>query len=697
MKRAMILGLLAAGVLCAQSAALPSYKDLRFPPLPPLKVPDPQVVTLPNGMRLYLLEYHQLPIVSGVALVRTGNLFDPPTQRGLATMTGDVMRAGGTKAKSGDEIDLQLENIAASVESQIGESSGTVSFSALKENTDEVLAVFHDVLTSPEFRQEKVDLEKTQMRSSIQRRNDDANGILEREFASILYGRNTPYGWNIEYADVDNIQRQDLQKFYQRYYFPSNVMLAIYGDFSAPEMKAKIEKAFADWTVKQPPAPKFPEVGKAPAPGIYLAAKPDVTQTFFSVGHLGGVLNDKDYPALEVTAEILGGGFSSRLFQRVRTKLGYAYGISASWCANYDHPGMFQIGGSTQSLHTVDTLRVIREELDKIRGAEVNPDELQTAKDTVLNGFVFNFDKPSKTLNRILMYEYYGYPKDFIFQYQKAIDSVTRADVLRVAKQYFRPQDLTIVAVGNPDEFKTPLTELGKVQTIDLTIPSPKKAAAPKADAGSQEQAKQILQKAQAAMGGTEKLAAVKAYQYEAEVTVVGGPAGMKVKQRDTFLPPDTMRQDLELPFGKQSVFYSNGAGWMAAPQGSRPLPAEVVKQVQGEVFRDLLRIVLSDRDTNRTLNATGPDTVEISDKAGNSAKLLIGADGLPAKLMHEEEGPGGMAVLEDAYSDWRESDGIKLPYAVNVTQAGKKYADAKIRVYRVNPSVTVEELSKKP
>src|SRR5438067_5242364 len=133
---AMLAATLAYGQTEVRRApALPSYRSLKFAPLPEIKIPEPATVTLSNGMKVYLLESHELPIVSGFALIRTGNLFDPPDKRGLAGMTGEVLRAGGTKAKSGDEIDVQLENIAASVESQIGESSGTVSFSTLRENT----------------------------------------------------------------------------------------------------------------------------------------------------------------------------------------------------------------------------------------------------------------------------------------------------------------------------------------------------------------------------------------------------------------------------------------------------------------------------------------------------------------------------------------------------------------------------------
>src|SRR6185312_6186349 len=253
----------------------------------------------------------------------------------------------------GDQLDEELENIAASVESSIGESYGSVSFSTLKERTDEVLGAFHDVLTSPAFREDKLELIKTQLRSGIARRNDDAHGIAQREFAALVYGPKTSYGWDMEYATVDNIKRDDVMKFYQRYYFPANVILAVQGDFSAADMKAKLEKLFASWNVTQPPVPAFPAVDpNLSQPGIHVATKTDVTQTSFALGHLGGELKDKDYPALEVMADILGGGFQSRLFEKVRTQLGYAYEVSASWAAAYDHPGTFEIGGSTKSMST---------------------------------------------------------------------------------------------------------------------------------------------------------------------------------------------------------------------------------------------------------------------------------------------------------------------------------------------------------
>lgn len=453
---------------------LPSVKDLKFPPLGTITTPTVEAVNLPNGMKLFLLEDHELPVVTGVARIRAGNLFDPPDKVGLATITGIAMRSGGTPAKTGDQLDEDLENIAASVESQIDESDATVAFTALKENTDAVMSAFRDVLTQPQFRQDKIDLAKSQLRSGIARRNDDPHGILEREFASLIYGRDNSYGWAMEHATVEHVTRQDVVNFYQRYFFPANVLMAVWGDFDAAQMKGKIENLFAGWNVKQQPVPAFPAVREQPNPGIYLASKGDVTQTFFAIGQLGGELKDKDFAALQVMSDILGGGFRSRLFQRVRTQMGNAYDISANWGVNYDHPGIFQITGSTKSASTVVTVKAILEEVEKIRTVEVTDEELNTAKQTTLNSLVFAFDTRAKSLRRILTYEYFGYPKDFIQQYQKAVKAVTKADVLRVAKEHLHPANFTIMTVGNPKDFGTPLDSLGMVHDVDLSIPEPK-------------------------------------------------------------------------------------------------------------------------------------------------------------------------------------------------------------------------------
>lgn len=695
-KRLAILVFVAAAAIA--QTKVPSYKDLKYPPLPAPKVPEPVESTLSNGMRVYLLENHELPVVRGFAMVHTGNLFDPPDKKALSGVMAEVLRSGGTKAKTGNQIDEELENVAGSVESEMGETNATVSFNGLKESSDKVLEAFRDVLTDPQFRQDKIDLSLTQARSGIGRRNDDADGIPDRELARIIYGRDTPYGWQVEYTDLDNIKRDDLVAFYRRYYFPKNIMLAVYGDFNTAEMKDKLEKLLGGWKVEQQPVPAFPPVTAKPAPGLYLADKPDVTQTFFAIGELGGMLRDPDYAALEVAADILGQGFQSRLMTQIRTKLGYAYNIGAAWSANYNSPGTFRIVGSTKSMTTTETIEAIQTELAKMRDMPVTATELKEAKDGVLNAFVFSFDNPQKTLNREMRYAYFGYPKDFIFQYQKAVEAVTAADVLRVAKAHFIPENLAIVAVGNPKDFGKPLTSLGKVNPIDLTIPEPKQAAAAAGDAGSQGRGKSPLERAQQAMGGAEKLAALKDTTRTLEMTM-DAMGGMKIKETAKIVG-DQFRQEQELPapYGKMVAYTDGTTGWISTAQGAQPMPAEVLKQARGDQFRDLGPLMLSARDSSRTVNAVGDNTVEISG-GGLSVKVEFdSATGLPSKLTYSEPGPAGApSEVVETMSDWRDAGGVKMPFKVVLEQGGRKAGEAVVSGYQFNTGLKAEDLAKKP
>ncbi len=689
--------LLAASVLPAQDPGIPAYQDLQFPPLPQVELPDVETATLPNGMKVYLLEDHELPLIGGSALIRTGNLFDPPDKVGLAGVTGSVMRTGGTKEKTGDELDVQLENIAASVEASIGETSGSVSFNCLTENLDEVLAVFKEVLTAPEFRQDKLELEKTQLRSLISRQNDDAGSIASREFAELIYGDDNPYAWEMTYEHVDNITRDDLIAFHERYFFPANVILAVRGDFEPGEMKARLERLFAGWTVEQPPAPPFPEVSAEPNPGVSYAVKEDVNQAFLRIGHLGGMLKDEDYPALSVMSDILGGGFASRLFKRIRTELGYAYGISSSWGANYNHPGIFRISGSTKSASATETIEEVLKEVERIQTSDVTDEELNTAKDAVMNSFVFNFDSPAKTLNRIVRYAYFGYPEDFIFQYQKGVQAVTKADVQRVAKEHLKPENFAILVVGNPDDFGTPLTALNKpVKEIDITIPEPKREMS-RVDDASLAEGLQMLAKLQEAVGGAAALAAVNDYSQVATVLMQTPQGEMKVSQTNQVIVPSTFRQEMVAPFGQMTSFYDGETGWLKTPQGTQPMPPPVVKQVESHLMRSPFRLWLADRHEGWTVNAAAGNVLEISNGGGLAVELeLEPGSGMPAKLRYQSiQMTGAPATLEDTFSDWREVDGVMLPFKVTITREGNPYADLAVQEYEVNAGLTAGELGK--
>lgn len=695
MMKLTLISLTAAMALLAQPAAT-SYKALKFPPLREVPAPKVESVTLSNGMKVFLLEDHELPLVTGTALVRTGNLFDPKDKVGLAGITGSLIRSGGTKTKTSEQLDETLENIAARVETGIGETSGFVSFNTLAEHLDPVLAVFKDVLTNPEFRQNKLDLLKTQTRSGISRRNDDAGSIADREFAAIIYGKDNSYGWEQEYVHVDAIQRADVQAFYQRYFFPENIILSVYGDFNAAQMKQKLEALLSDWKVKQAAVPAFPSVSAKTAPGVNVAKKEDVTQTFFKVGHIGGKLNDKDYPALNVMANILGepGGFSSRLVQSVRVKNGLAYSINSIWGANFNHPGLFAIEGSTKVESTAKTLQLIQEEISKIRNLEVTDAELTTAKNVILNSFVFTVDRPSKTLNRMVTYEYQGYPKDFLAQYQKAISAVTKADIKRVAAQYLKPENFTYLLVGNPDKFDDKsMKSLGlPVKDVDLTIPEPKKEKAA-ATGESKAAGRALLDRIVTAAGGMAKIAAVKDYTQTVSATV--GP--MKADQKNQQILPGAFRQETTLPFGKIISFFDGKTGWIKAPQGEMPVAGPLLAQMKQQAFTEYLSLLKSNQTAGRDVNLAAPGVVEISE-SGISVRITVDqTTGLPAKLSMDVVGPQGPALTEYVLSDFKEVAGVKMPHKIEVSQGGVKASDIAISAITVNDGLKLEDLGKKP
>jgi zinc protease len=459
---------------CAQKYAL-HYKELTFPKLGDIEIPEVERVTLANGMQLFLLEDHELPLIRISARIRTGSIYEPADKVGLASITGSVMRTGGTASRTGDEIDELLEQIAASVETGIGLNSGYASMSVLKRDIGTGLEILADVLMHPEFREDKIQLAKILHRSSIARRNDNVMAIAGREFDKLIYGPDNVYARHTEYATIDSISRDDLVAFHKKFYCPNNMMLTVCGDFDTDDIIKKIEKAFEGWEKTDVQLPAVPEVQYEFRPTVNVIRKDDVNQSNIYLGHIGGLRSDPDYFALILMNRVLGSGFSSRLFKNIRSREGLAYSVFGIYSANYDYPGVFYVGCQTKSESTVYAIRAMVEEVKKMTESEVTDEELAIARESYLNSFVFNFDTKGEIVNRLMIYEYFGYPADFLQKTKRNIEKVTKADVLRVAKKHLKPDMVQILAVGRPQDFGEPMSTLGPTREIDITIPPPEK------------------------------------------------------------------------------------------------------------------------------------------------------------------------------------------------------------------------------
>ena len=308
-----------------------------------------------------------------------------------------------------------------------------------------------------------------QQQGAIARRNDDPDEIADREFDKVIYGETSPYARTVEYNTLNNITLEDVRDFYQTYVRPENIILGLVGDLETNEMLERVQDAFGDWQVDTPsPALEPPAASQAYEQGVFAIDRPQQTQSNILLGHLGGQLDSPDYPTLSVLNGLLN-GFGGRLFNEVRSRQGLAYSVYGSWSPSYDFDGLFIAGGQTQTNNTVPFIQSLMKEIKKLRTEPVSEKELANAKESILNSFVFNFQSPSQTLSRLMRYEYYDYPEDFIFEYQERVQNTTREDILEAARKYLQPKQLVTLVVGNVEAMNPPLSSLAEeIEIVDI-------------------------------------------------------------------------------------------------------------------------------------------------------------------------------------------------------------------------------------
>ena len=454
------------------TAQVSSWQQIKIPPLPAFQPQEPRRLQLPNGLVIFLQEDHELPLIDGVVRIRGGSRSEPSGKVGLVDLYGEVWRTGGTKTQTGDQLDDFLEIRAAKVETDGIADSTTISWSCLKADFDDVFKVVASLLREPEFRADKLDLAQKEYFDSISRRNDEPGEIASRESTMLAYGAKNPYARIAEYATVAAVTREDLLAWHHHYVQPNNMIVGVVGDFDSAKMEATLREAFGALPAG-PPAEKDDIKFDPVKPGYYLVSKEDVNQSSIRMVELGTTRRNPDYYAIQVFNEAFGGGFSSRLFRNIRTLKGLAYGVGGGIGTAFDHAGITRLSVGTKSASTVESIQAIYDEIDNLAKNPLSAAEIQQAKDSILNSFVFNFDSPDKVLRERMAYEFYDYPPDFLEQFRAGVEKVTPEDVARVAPKYLHEDKLAVLVVGNPAEFGKPLTSLGPVSNVDITIPPP--------------------------------------------------------------------------------------------------------------------------------------------------------------------------------------------------------------------------------
>jgi zinc protease len=682
----------------AQDLAAADLRAIAKPPLPEFHPQQPKRIQFENGMVVFLQEDHELPLIQAGINIRGGSKSEPEAKTGLVSIFGGAWRTGGTRTRTGDQLDDLLEARAARLETSGGVLSTFMSLSSLKGDFDFVLDLASDLLHNPEFRQEKIDLTKDQLRTGIARRNDNLGSIAGREATKIGYGAHSPYASVPEYATVAAVTRQDLLDWHARYVHPNNIILSVSGDFDAAEMEGKLRKLFAAWP-KGPstPAPDVPV--PAPKPGMYFVAKDDVNQAEIRMVSAGTRRDDPDYYAVSVMNEIFGGGFSSRLFSSLRTRAGLAYSVGGGVSANFDHPGLTTLVIGTKSATTAQAIDGLYSEIEGMRTRPVTPEELQRGKDAILNSFVFEYDSKVKVMNARANYEFHGYPADFLERFQKGVEKVTAADVNRVARKYLDKDKFAVLVVGKAADFDRQLSSFGPVTTVDITIPQPAAAAAPLT--GNRE-GKALLARVIEAAGGT-KLNGVKTFHRKAALTLKN--QGMTVDTEENSIGDEKTQLKLNTPGGEMVMVATAQGGFtsLAAMGAPRDMPASQRDEMLKGLRRRVWYVAQHVDDPQYVFAAQGKE--KIGDIEAAILDVGYGGDvlrwfvdektGHILRARYQGNGPTGPDTVLVDYSDFKVVDGVSVAFHEEISSNGKPAMGVTISSIELNVAMDPKTFDK--
>ena len=453
----------------AGDVALGDPRQMKFKPVE-FTPPDADRVVLENGMVVYLLEDHELPLISVSATVRTGGWLDPTDKVGLAALTGSVMRTGGGGGLSSEQVDEELEQVAASLSISIGRQSGTASLDILAKDFKKGIAILAGLMRRPAFEPARLELAKLQAIEGIRRRQDNPGSVVSREFVKVLYGPDHPTARESTIDSITRITRDDVVTFHQQTIHPNGIILGVTGDFDKQAMLVSLREVFGNWKKGEVPELTIPDAPEATGGRRTIRfINKETSQTHLRVGQLSIRENDPDYVALAIANDILGGSsFRSRLFNDVRTKRGLAYSVGSRLNAGVHDQGVWLMRAETKLPSTHEVIERFVANMERMRTEPVTNEELEEAKEAYVNSFVFSFASPSAILNRLIELEYDGLPKDFLQQLRDRVVKLTKEEILAAAKKHWHPDRLTIVAVGLGEALPRVLSGFGDAKEIKL-------------------------------------------------------------------------------------------------------------------------------------------------------------------------------------------------------------------------------------
>ncbi|MBI4125496.1 MAG: insulinase family protein [Deltaproteobacteria bacterium] len=416
--------------------------------LPKWEQPKVEKQELPNGFRFYTLTDHALPLFRATLFIETGQAYAPYQKSGLADLTSTLLVTGGTRTKEPRALDEWVEERAITVWSGTGRELTTLHVSALAHQWKDALEILREVCLEPRFDAKRFDLAKRRFLEELRREEDHPNSVLSRAFQTALYGKKHPWGHLPTPRSLRRIKREDLTAFYEKYFHPNRMVLTVAGDFSPSQVKK--------WAVEN-----FQELKKTEIPDSEWKIEPfknkprtqkirkKVNQVFLEMGHWGLTRHQEERYAYGLLQYILGGdAFTSRLGKDIRTARGLAYSVYSDWEATPAR-GHFKIHVETKAESAEEVRQAIIEHLNRLHEkADITPEELEGAKEALLNQYIFWFDSPFEIVNTRAKLDLLGFPRRYLEEYPEKIKGVTLEKLKETAKKYIEPKRLTFVTVS---------------------------------------------------------------------------------------------------------------------------------------------------------------------------------------------------------------------------------------------------------
>jgi len=443
----------------------PHPRDLRYPDLK-LTMPEYQEFALDNGMEIFFMEDSEIPIVNVTMMIKT--YYSPREKLGRNSMAAWVMRNGGSENWPSGRLNDELEFRAARINFRGEALNTTISLNCLKKDLPDILDIYADLIMNPVFPDDKIEMKRKTMLEDLRRKNDKPRNIAGREYGKLIY-RGHPYGWEPTEENYKSITRSDLVEFHQRYFHPGNTIVGISGDVTREEIVELLRDKFNGWEQKDVKVDKVPPVDLKEVKNFNYAEKPDMNQAYIMIGHLGIKKDNPGRCAINIMNYILGGGsFASWITEEVRVKKGLAYSAGS-----YVNHGAFARGSFTAYAQTKAeeyhrSVRIILDQIERMRNEGPTEEEFNRAIDSYLNSQVFEYESKEQIIGRLMMLKFQGRPLDTPEKDMEKYAALTVKDIQEAAREYLRPEDITVLIVGNREKFTEPLSSFGEVNEIEL-------------------------------------------------------------------------------------------------------------------------------------------------------------------------------------------------------------------------------------